>query len=156
VHIGFPQAAQALASSFIFEGVFDRIPTLKVVLCELAWAWAVPYSWRMDATWRVLRDEVAHLQRPPSEYFRDHFWFTTQPAEEPEDPGDIYPLWEQFKGAGFGAKLMFATDYPHWDFDPPSTGVPKLLDPATKRRLFADNALALYGRKLTTAVGSNR
>jgi predicted TIM-barrel fold metal-dependent hydrolase len=144
VHVGFSQAAQALASSLIFEGVFDRLPKLKVVLAELAWAWAVPYAWRLDATWRVLRDEVAHLERRPSEYFRDHFWFTTQPAEEPEDPGQIYGLWEQFEQAGFGDKLLFATDYPHWDFDPPSAGIPPLLPRETKQRLLSGNATALY------------
>jgi predicted TIM-barrel fold metal-dependent hydrolase len=144
-HVGFPLAAQALVSSLVFEGVFDRLPGLEVVLAELAWAWAVPYAWRLDATWRVLRDEVAHLERRPSEYFRDHFWFTTQPAEEPEDPGQIYGLWEQFEQAGFGDKLMFATDYPHWDFDPPSAGVPPLLPRETKQQLLAGNAAALYG-----------
>ncbi len=151
-HVGFPLAAQALTSSLIFEGVFDRFPKLKIVLAELAWGWAVPYSWRMDATWRVLRTEVAHLQRRPSEYFRDHFWFTTQPAEEPEDAGQIYGLWDQFEGAGFGDKLMYASDYPHWDFDPPAVGVPPRLPREVRERLLAGNAAALYGLPVTSVA----
>jgi predicted TIM-barrel fold metal-dependent hydrolase len=145
LHVGFSLAAQALTASLIFEGVFDRFPTLKIVLSELAWAWAVPYAWRMDATWRVLKNEVAHLERRPSEYFRNHFWFTTQPAEEPEDPRDVVGLWEQFADAGFADKLMYASDYPHWDFDPPSAGIPGALPRETKARLLSGNAADLYG-----------
>jgi predicted TIM-barrel fold metal-dependent hydrolase len=143
-HVGFSQNARAIVPSFVFEGVFDRIPNLKIVLTELAWAWAVPFSWRLDATWRVLKDEVAHLERRPSEYFRDHFWFTTQPAEEPEDPRRIVALWEQFAAAGFADKLLYSSDYPHWDFDPPGVGIPRALPRETKAKLLAGNAAELY------------
>ena len=145
VHVGLSGAAQALTSSLIFEGVFDRFPPLKVVLTELAWAWAAPFAWRMDATWRVLRDEVSHLQRKPSDYFRDHFWFTSQPTEEPEDAGQIYALLEQFAAAGFEDKLLYSSDYPHWDFDPPSAAIPRRLPRDVKAKLLAGNAKALYG-----------
>lgn len=144
-HVGFPMPAQAMISSMIFEGLFDRFPTLRIVLAELGWEWAVPYAWRLDSTWRVLREEVPDLRRMPSEYFRDHFWFSTQPCVEPEDPAQLYPLFEQFEAAGFGDRLMFATDYPHWDMDSPFEATPRLLSDDWKRRILADNASALYG-----------
>jgi uncharacterized protein len=147
-HSSFPLPAQAAVSSLIFEGVFDRFPALQVVLAELGWEWAAPFSWRLDASWRVQRAEVPHLARRPSEYFRDHFWFSTQPSLEPEDPRAIYDVFSQFESAGFGERLLFATDYPHWDMDPPIEAVPGGLPRDTKRKLFAANAAALYGLTL--------
>jgi predicted TIM-barrel fold metal-dependent hydrolase len=145
MHTSFPLAAQANMASMIFEGIFDRWPNLKIVHVELGWEWAVPFAWRLDAAWRVLKSEVPHLQRKPSEYIRDHFWFSTQPAVEPEDPADFYSVWEQFEDFGLGDHLLFATDYPHWDFDSPFDAIPHLLSRADKRRILGANAAALYG-----------
>ena len=58
---------------------------------------------------------MPHLKRPPSEYLREHFWFTTQPIEEPEDPDHLV---EMFDWIGWD-RMLFSTDYPHWDFDDP-------------------------------------
>jgi uncharacterized protein len=143
-HSSFPLPGQATVASLIFEGVFDRFPGLKIVLAELGWEWAAPYAWRLDGTWRVQRDEVPHLQRLPSEYFRDHFWFSTQPSVEPEDPRAILGLYDQFDVAGFSDHLLFATDYPHWDMDPPIEAIPRGLPRESKRKLLAGNAAALY------------
>jgi predicted TIM-barrel fold metal-dependent hydrolase len=155
-HSGYPMAGQTVVPSMIFEGVFNRFPRLKVVLAELGWEWAVPYSWRLDATWKVQRSEVPDVDREPSSYFRDHFWFTSQPSVEPEQPHEIYKLLDQFEAAGFGDKLLFATDYPHWDMDPPLETVPKSLTRDAKQRLLAGNAAALYGLDLDAARAGRR
>jgi len=148
IHTGFPLPAQSMISSMIFEGVFERFPNLKVVCTELGWEWAVPFAWRLDATWRVMRDEVPHLKKAPSEYLRDHFWFTTQPQVEPENPADYFGVCEQFENFGLGDHLLFATDYPHWDMDSPFETVPEFLPREFKRRMLAGNASALYGIEL--------
>lgn len=144
-HTGFLGAVYTLVASMIFEGVFERFPNLKVVLVELGWSWAAPFSWRLDATWRVLRGEVSHLQRKPSDYLRDHFWFTTQPIEEPPHPRWFGDLLTQFERCGMGNRLMFSSDYPHWDFDSPDEALPVTLPREAKRRILAGNASALYG-----------
>jgi predicted TIM-barrel fold metal-dependent hydrolase len=41
-------------------------------------------------------------------------------------------------------RLMFATDYPHWDFDAPDQAIPVRLDPKLEQMIMADNARALY------------
>jgi uncharacterized protein len=140
-HTGLPQALFNQVASLIFEGVFDRYPTLKIIIQEGGWSWVAPFAWRLDRAFEEHRAEVPHLQRRPSEYIREHFWFTTQPIEEPERP-------EQFDQAlaafGMPDRLMFSTDYPHWDFDSPDGALPASIGPELRERIFSGNALALY------------
>jgi predicted TIM-barrel fold metal-dependent hydrolase len=42
------------------------------------------------------------------------------------------------------AKLMFATDYPHWDFDAPDQAFPARLSAERERQIMGENAAALY------------
>jgi len=49
-------------------------------------------SWRLDKHWNRMRDEVPHVKRPPSEYIKEHIWFSTQPMEEPPDRQDLKTL----------------------------------------------------------------
>jgi len=132
---------QTTMTSLVFEGVFERFPKLKVVLIEGGFVWAPALCWRMDKHWERMRKEVPDVKRPPSEYVRDHFWFTTQPIEEPDDPQHLADVigwlgWD---------RLMFSTDYPHWDFDHPQHVFKFALTEAQKAKVFRDNAKALYG-----------
>jgi predicted TIM-barrel fold metal-dependent hydrolase len=144
-HVGYPQAALSHLASLIFEGAFDRWPELKVVVVEGGYSWAVPFAWRLDSCWRLLRDEVPHLERAPSEYVRERVWFTTQPIEEPVAPATLPAVLAQLERAGLGDRLMFSSDYPHWDFDNPDVVLPKSLGEERRARVFAQTAAALYG-----------
>jgi len=144
VHTGFVNPVYNLVSSLIFEGALERFPKTKIVMAELAWSWAAPFAWRLDASWRVLRDEVPHLRRKPSEYLAEHFWFTTQPMEEPENPKVFAQIYEQFENAGLHDRLMYSSDYPHWDFDAPEA-LPAWLPESTRRKILGGNASQLYG-----------
>lgn len=140
-HGGMPQAFQAQVISLVCEGVFERFPTLKVVLIEGGFAWLPPLTWRLDRSWQKLRDEVPYLKRPPSEYVREHFWISTQPVEEPPKREYFEQLLEQLDA---DEKLMFATDYPHWDFDAPDRAFPTNIAPDLRRKIMAENARELY------------
>jgi predicted TIM-barrel fold metal-dependent hydrolase len=140
-HAGMATAFQDQVISLVCEGVFQRFPRLKIVLIEGGFGWLPPLMWRLDRAWRRLREEVPHLDRLPSEVIREHFWLTTQPMEEPARPDDFHALLDEL---GMDDRVMFATDYPHWDFDAPDRAFPVQLDPARRERYMAANAEALY------------
>ena len=143
-HGGMPQAFQSQIISLVCEGVFEQFPSLKVALIEGGFAWLPPLMWRMDHCWRKLADEVPVLRHPPSTYIRKHFWLSTQPMEEPPRRGYFRQLLEHIDADD---KLMFATDYPHWDFDSPESALPTGLDPGLRRKIMSENARSLYGLK---------
>ena len=140
-HGGMPQAFHTNVISYAIEGVFDRFPNLKIVLIEGGFAWMPPLIWRLDATWEKLKVEVPDLKRKPSEYIRDHFWLSTQPMEEPPKREYFEQMLEQMD---MNDKLMFATDYPHWDFDSPERALPSYLKPELRRMILGENARKLY------------
>ena len=140
-HCGMAQSFQAQLISLVCEGVFEHFPTLKVVLIEGGFAWLPALKWRLDRSWRRLRDEVPHLRELPSEYIDRHIWLTTQPMEEPAQPAHFLQLLDELGGAD---RLLFATDYPHWDFDAPDQALPVRLAPDVERKIMSENAESLY------------
>jgi uncharacterized protein len=149
-HAGMSTAFQAQVISLVCEGVFEHFPALKIVLIEGGFAWVPPLAWRLDSAWRKLHDEVPDLKRKPSEYFAEHFWLTTQPMEEPPVASQFVQMLEQ--APWLRDRLMFSTDYPHWDFDAPNEALPKIkLPDGFPAKLMAENARALYG--LPSRVG---
>jgi predicted TIM-barrel fold metal-dependent hydrolase len=146
LHAGLPSALYAQLASLIFEGVFDRFPKLRVVFQEGGWGWIAPFMHQLDRSWRLLRSEVPDLLDAPSEYVRRHLWFTTQPIEEPERPEQFVQLYDQFVAAGLGGRLMFSSDYPHWDFDAPDRAIPHTLSEDVRNSIFSASALECYPR----------
>jgi predicted TIM-barrel fold metal-dependent hydrolase len=134
------QAFQSQMISLVIEGVFERFPNLRIVTMEGGIAWIPSLMWRLDNLWTRLREEVPHLKRPPSEYIREHFYITTQPVEEPDNPKHLLQTIQHIDSD----KLMFSTDYPHWDFDDPDRAFPVKLPPDLKRRIYSENARELY------------
>ena len=140
-HTGMAQSFQSQLISLVCEGVFEQFPSLKVVLIEGGFAWLPALKWRLDRSWRRLRDEVPHLRELPSAYIDRHVWLTTQPIEEPGRPEHFLQLLDQLGGA---ERLLFATDYPHWDFDAPDQALPVRLAPDVEQKIMAENARVLY------------
>jgi predicted TIM-barrel fold metal-dependent hydrolase len=139
-HHVLTHGAQAQVSSMILEGVFEIFPKTRIVMIENGFAWAPPLSWRLDRLWTRMRSEVPNVKRPPSEYMRQCVWFATQPVEEPERREDLRAL---FDWIGWD-RMMFSSDYPHWDFDDPKRAIQLPMSEAERAMLFHDNATAFY------------
>ncbi|MGA8901899.1 amidohydrolase family protein, partial [Bradyrhizobium sp.] len=139
--VGHSQCQQAVLSSLVLEGVFDRYPRFKMIMIEAGFGWAPSLSWRLDKNWKRLKSEVPHVKRLPSETIREHIWWTTQPMEDPERRDHLFDVVEW---VGWD-KLLFATDYPHWDFDEPSRVLPPGVSDAKREAFYLGNAKKLYG-----------
>ena len=102
--------------SMVFDGLFERFPALKVILVEHAFTWILPLMWRLDAIYEARKSDIPHVKRKPSDYVKDHIWFTTQPLDYPEDKLELTNAFEWMEA---DKVLMFSSDYPHWTFDDP-------------------------------------
>ena len=80
------------------------------------------------------------LKRKPSDYMREMF-FTSQPLER----SNLELLEATFKAMNAETQLLYASDWPHWDFDPPGsiTSLPFLSDQA-KRNILGLNAARIF------------
>ena len=138
--VGHSQSCQSVVASMVLGGVFAHVPDLRVVLVEAGFGWLPPLAWRLDRAWRTLRHETPAVDRLPSEIMRRHFWLTTQPMEEPDEAGH---LADTIEWIGWD-RLLFATDYPHWDYDDPRQALKLPVTPGQRDAFFRGNARALF------------
>ncbi len=136
-----PQIAMAHTASLICEGVFERFPALRFLFIEHDTFWVPGMMWHMDADWKALRDYTPWVKKLPSEYLRGHIRFGSQPMEQPPTRSDLHTFLDWLHADEI---LVYASDYPHWDWDDPKTVLPGI-DEGLRRRIFADTACELYG-----------
>lgn len=139
-HTNIPQNAMGHLVSLLCEGVFEKFPRLRFVCIEGGLAWIPHVLWRLDKNWKALRSSVPWVKRLPSEYVWDHVRFTTQPIEEPENPGHLLAILEMIRAE---RTVMFSSDYPHWDNDSPTHGLPRLPE-VLAARIFYETAAECY------------
>jgi predicted TIM-barrel fold metal-dependent hydrolase len=142
MHVTLGQAMLHHAASFITHGVFEKFPSLRLLLIEIGVSWAPWLIWSLDAMYPVLRQESIWVKRLPSEYFRQHIRMTTQPLEMSPKRDQLVNLLDAVEG--IEDMLCFASDYPHWDTDDP-TFAARLLPDRWHAKLFYNNAAKLYG-----------
>ena len=140
-HTLLPATAQSHVVSLVCRGTFARHPGLRIVFIEAGVTWLPSLLWRLDANWKALRSEVPWVRELPSETVRERVCFTTQPMEEPTDPRRLVPALEMIDG--IERMLMYASDYPHWDFDPAPL-IRNRLPREWREAVMSENARALY------------
>lgn len=141
-YVGQTQGLGAQLLSFIAEGVFVAFPALRVVLIESGVTWLPAFMWRLAKDWRGVRTEIPWVKESPAALIRKHVRLTAQPLDTPPDPGDLARILDHL---GTDDMLLFATDYPHWQFDDDEV-LPAGIPMALGARMLARNALATYQR----------
>ena len=119
------------------NGLPERFPKLKVVWIESGVTWIPWLMTRLDNEYRMRSSECPSLKKLPSEYMKQ-MYYSTQPIEVPDDPDYMEAV---FKCIDAENTLLYASDYPHWDMDLPSTiwDLP-FLDEKAKRKILGENA----------------
>jgi len=143
---------QEIMSMFVFDGVFMRHPRLKLVSAEADGGWIPHYMYRMDHAYNRHRHRMRgrELEKAPSEYFREHIYFTFQ---------DDYIAFK-YKDDLNIERMMWANDFPHSDSTWPwSQELLKKhlahMTTAERNLILHDNVAKLYGldtRELAAAA----
>lgn len=134
----FPVMANLV--DMISRGVTSRFPDLRIVATEAGIAWVPFLSMRMDREYRDKRDEMHWLKERPSEHLRRQCFFATQPIEEPEDLHDFVQMVRLFGGE---ESVVFASDWPHHDFDNPTKVWQMPFEEDVKMAILGGNALRM-------------
>jgi predicted TIM-barrel fold metal-dependent hydrolase len=139
-----PQAYMAHVMSMVSEGVFEKFPTLKIVLCEGGLAWLPHIVWRFTKNFKAVRAEAPWLRKLPSEYIFEHFYLTTYPLEDLPGEHALERVLDMIHG---DRTVLFSSNYPFQEFGDPVemlSGMPERY----RRRVMVENALDLYGERL--------
>jgi len=130
--------------SMIETGVPVRFPKLRVAFTEGGIAWVPWIAMRLDKEYLERRRDVPFLTERPSHYVEQMF-FATQPVEEPERLRDMAQLMQLFDGENC---VVFASDWPHHDFDHPDKVLQIPLSNEAKRKIMGGNAARLLGLEI--------
>jgi predicted TIM-barrel fold metal-dependent hydrolase len=127
-------------TNWIMNGLPERFPKLKVMWIESGLAWIPFLMQRLDSEYMMRSSEAPLLKRKPSEYMQDMF-YSSQPLER----SNIELTEATFKAMKADTQLLFASDWPHWDFDLPNsiTTLPFLSEEA-KRNILGFNSARLF------------
>lgn len=138
------QTYMAHVISMVSEGVFVKFPRLKVILCEGGLAWLPHIVWRFEKNFKAVRAEAPWLTRLPREYIHEHFWLTTYPLEALPTTEDLGRVLEMVHA---DRTVLFSSNFPHWEYGDPFEMLADVPE-KYRRRIFVENALALYGERL--------
>ncbi len=103
-------------SNWVINGMGERFPKLPVVWIEAGLAWIPFVMQKLDHEYLLRPSEAPLLKKMPSDYMRD-MYYSTQPMEIVDEEA----LQSTFRIMNAETQLMYASDYPHWDFDTPGT-----------------------------------
>jgi len=129
--------------SLTVNGAFVKFPELDFVFLESGIGWLPYMMFRLNSEYGMRRMEAPLLERSPEEYIRESCYVSTQPLGEPLSPGHMQQLID-IVGA---ENIMFASDYPHWDFDHPDAldkHLRQMFDDDQRDKVLFDNVNDVY------------
>lgn len=114
--LGFLESNMSQLVSLVIQGIPEKFPDMDIVFQEAGILWVSSLMHRLDAEYMKRQSEAPILERRPSEYMTE-FYYGTQPLEFPDN---VSYFEESLREMGGPDNLLFASDYPHWDFDRPT------------------------------------
>ena len=127
-------------TNWVTNGIPERFPKLPVIWIESGLAWVPFLMQRLDHEFMMRPSECPGLKKKPSEYMRDMYY-----SSQPMEIQDRQALECTFRMMDAENHLLYASDYPHWDFDLPSTiyDLPFLSEKA-KHNILGGTAARLF------------
>lgn len=139
--LGFPLYNIIHMMNIVVNGIPQRFPRLRFIWMECGISWLPFVMYRLDNEYMMRSSEAPLLEKKPSEYIRD-FYFTSQPLESTDSHEHLAAIFDMINAE---TQLLYASDYPHWDFDLPIRILRlPFLGEAAKRRILGENARELF------------
>jgi uncharacterized protein len=113
--LGFPFYCLLHLTNWVTNGMGERFPRLPVLWIEGGLAWIPFIMQRLDHEHMLRPSEYPLLKKKPSDYMRDMYY-----ASQPMEMQNLDALELTFNMINAETQLLYASDYPHWDFDLPS------------------------------------
>ncbi len=126
-------------TTMVYDGVFERFPTLRVCTVEAGSGWVAEWIDRLDYRFSYM-GHTTRMKRPASEYFARNIWISADPVER------TLPHMIELVGDD---KFFFGSDYPHAEgfTDPVAKAREALarLPRASLDKVLGDNAAGFFG-----------
>ena len=138
--LGFPFYNILHMTNWVTNGLGERFPKLPVIWIEGGLAWVPFLMQRLDHEYMLRSSEYPLLKKKPSDYMRAMYY-----ASQPMEADNLRALACTFEIINAETQLLYASDYPHWDFDLPSRiwDLPFLSEKA-KHNILGGNAARLF------------
>ncbi len=140
--ISFPFDQMTAMTALVTGGVLERHPGLRVAFLEAGCGWVAYFLDRMHEHFEKRGDWVPDgWKRDPAEYWaRGQIWVTCESAE---------PMLAATVAHLGAERIMYASDYPHWDSEFPDSARPLRerddLSEADRAAVLGGSAAHLFG-----------
>src|ERR1700749_2049267 len=127
-------------TNWVINGLGERFPKLPVIWIEGGLAWIPFLMQRLDHEFMMRPSEAPLLKKKPSDYMREMYY-----SSQPMEIQDYDAMQTTFRMINAETQLLYSSDYPHWDFDLPSTiyDLPFLSEKA-KHNILGGTAARLF------------
>ncbi len=138
--LGFLESNMSQIVSVTAQGVPEKFPDLDIVFMESGVTYLPGLISRLNEEYLKRSEEAPLLEKKPGDYIADYY-YGTQPLEVSARP-DLLELCFDMLGT---ENLLYASDYPHWDFDSPSiiTDLP-MIDDDDRLDILGRNAAGVF------------
>ena len=149
--LGFPLDNMTTMGHFIFAGILERFPNLRLAVLESNAGWLPFWLGRMDEHTHGRNSMFFNAERlpmTPTEYFYRQIYVACD--------GDERSLKYTVDATNGGENIVWNTDYPHPDAPNPETALPEFdaqpISDEAKRKILWDSAVKMYGPRILSGT----